>query len=194
MFRVFLITSSIVLSALVAQAKDAPPRKIDLSKEDASVEFLAKVKPGSISINGTGAKINGNLEIEHDSLTGELVVRLEELKTGIGLRDQHMKEKFLETNKYPEAKLKISEMKLTKDPFTNAAKQTAIPFKGTLTVHGSESKIEGTADIDSTGSQIIAEVKTATTIPAHKIEKPSYLGVKVADEIEVSAHLKLKKL
>jgi polyisoprenoid-binding protein YceI len=189
----FLIASLFLLPVSGAFAEGSTARQIDLSKENANVEFLAMVKPGSIRINGAGAKVTGTLSVLEKSLTGALLVHLEELKTGIGLRDQHMKEKFLETKKFPDAKLIISEMNLPNNPFVVSAKLTGVPFKGLLSVHGVESKVDGTADIDSTGSEVVAEVKTKTTIAAHQIEKPSYLGVKVADDIDVLAHLKLKK-
>lgn len=191
--RVIVAVAVAVFSVKAFATSAATKKEIDLSKEDANVEFQAIVKPGSLHINGTGAKLTGNLTFMDKSLTGKIVVHLQELKTGIALRDEHMKEKFLEVNKYPDAVLTISEMSLPQNPFSTNVKMSSVPFKGLLLVHGVESKIEGAADIDSTGSQVIAEVKTKTTIPSHQIEKPSYLGVKVADDIDIQAHLKIKK-
>lgn len=190
-FLAFSMMTMIGLSAF--SAPKTFTKEIDLNKEDTSAEFLALVKPGSLRINGTGAKVNGTLSMSEKSLKGNFVVHLQELKTGISLRDDHMKDKFLEVGKYPDASLTITEMNLPQNPFVSAVKLSGITFKGTLKVHGTESPVDGTADIDSTGPQVIAEVKTKTTIPAHQIEKPSYLGVKVADEIEIQAHLKIKK-
>jgi polyisoprenoid-binding protein YceI len=187
LFGFTLIASSLALGAQPSK------RSVDLSSQNTSVEFLAIVKPGSLRINGTGAKVGGNISIVDKSLTGDLLVHLSELKTGIGLRDEHMKDKFLETSKYPDATLKITEMTLSQDPFVTPIKLSGVPFKGTLTVHGTENSIEGSADIDSMANDVNVEVKTKTTISNHKIEKPSYLGVKVDDVIELLAHLKLKK-
>lgn len=173
----------------------ATSTQIDLSDagQVATVEFLALVKPGSLRINGTGGKTTGRIEIMDNSVTGELTVRLDEIKTGISLRDTHMREKFLETKKFPNAVLKITEMKLSENPFLVPVKLLAVPFKGTLNVHGIENNVNGSVDVDSTGSSVTIEAKTKTTIAAHQIEKPSYLGIKVAEDIDVLAHLKLKK-
>lgn len=96
-----------------------------------------------------------------------------------------MKEKFLEVPKYPDANLSITEMSLPENPFQKSIKLSSVPFKGTLKVHGVDNPVSGTADIDSTSGQVIAEVATQTKISAHQIEKPSYLGVKVNDEVEI---------
>lgn len=190
--KLFLLLINILFCSLAFGATNT---QIDLAGagQAASVEFLALVKPGSLRINGTGGKATGRIEIIDNSVTGELTVQLDEIKTGISLRDTHMKEKFLETKKFPNAVLKITEMKLSENPFSGPVKMLAVPFKGTLNVHGVENNVTGSADIDSTGSAVIIEAKTKTTIQAHQIEKPSYLGIKVAEDIDLMAHLKLKK-
>ncbi|MES3038384.1 MAG: YceI family protein [Bdellovibrionota bacterium] len=173
--------------------KDATVKTIDLSKEETSVRFLALVKPGSLRINGTGAKLSGTITLNGTQLAAEITVSLKDLETGISLRDQHMKEKYLEVEKYPTATLRITDMALPQSPLSSHINTKGVEFKGILNVHGVDSAVTGTADIDSTGSMIVAEVKTRTTISAHNIEKPGYLGVKVADEIEIQALMKLKK-
>jgi polyisoprenoid-binding protein YceI len=168
-------------------------QKIDLAGEESSVEFVAVVKPGSIRINGNGAKLAGTVTVSEKSLIADLVVHLKDFQTGISLRDKHMKEKFLEVDKYPDATLKITEMPLPQSPMKAALNLKAVPFKGVLNLHGVDNAVSGTADIDSTGASVLVDVKTATTISAHKIEKPGYLGVTVADDVDITAHLKLKK-
>lgn len=195
MIKYILTLFSISFCSLAFSAETSASKVIDLTAlgQESTIEFFAIVKPGALRIIGKGSKILGKLEILNQTLSGDLTVQLDEMTTGIELRDTHMKEKFLETKKYPNANLKIYEMKLPQDPFATSMKMNSVPFKGTLKVHDTESKVEGSADIDSTGPVILVEVKTKTTISAHKIEKPSYLGVKVADEIDILAHLKLKK-
>lgn len=192
MIRYLLISISLLAGSTLMAATN---KHIDLSAsgQDATTEFKALVKPGSLQINGVGGKTTGVIDIKENLVSGELTVHLNDLSTGISMRDNHMKDKFLETKKYPDAVLKITEMKLPQDPFAVKFKQSGIPFKGALSVHGVESPIAGTADIDSTGTMVLVETKLKTTIAAHKIEKPGYLGVKVADDVDVLTHLKLAK-
>src|SRR5678815_69343 len=57
--------------------------------------------PGGFSLDG---KTN-QLRIEDDGTTLRVTVPLASLQTGIGLRDKHMREKYLEVQKYPDAVL-----------------------------------------------------------------------------------------
>lgn len=176
-------------------AADATPKIVNLSDagNQGTIGFLAIVKPGSLRINGTGGKGTGIIEIADKSVSGEITVKLADMKTGIGLRDSHLKDKYLEVNEHPNAILKITEMLLPQDPFASTGTMKAVPFKGVLTVHGVENQVSGTADVESTDSSISVNAKTKTSIAAHNIEKPSYLGVKVTDDIEINANLRLKK-
>lgn len=192
-----LITLTILLSVFAEAATDKKPQEttktIDLSSQESNVEFLAVGKPSLLKINGTGGKLKGQVKFTNLIVSADCTVPLEGITTGIGLRDEHMKNKYLEIGKFPEATLKISELKIEKDYFKEKGIQKNIPFKGKLKIHGNESDIEGTADIDSDDKNISIQAKTKTNITAHKIDVPSYLGVKVADEVEIKVDLKIKK-
>ncbi len=167
--------------------------KIDLAKEDSKVEFTAIGRPSLLKINGTGGKAKGLMELEGSNVKGDISVGLSDMTTGISLRDTHMKEKYLEVNKFPNAVLKISNLKFEKDPYIEEFSQKNIPFKGKMNIHGIEHEVEGTADINSSKTEISVSAKTKTTITAHQITIPTYMGIKIADEIQVTAELKIKK-
>lgn len=192
-----LITLTFLLSVFSEAATDVKPleitKTIDLSSQESKVEFLAIGKPSLLKINGTGGKLKGQIQFTNLIVSADCTVALDGITTGIGLRDEHMKNKYLEIGKFPEATLKISELKIDKDFLKEKGIQKNIPFKGKLKIHGSESDIEGTADIDSDDKNISIQAKTKTNITAHKIDVPSYLGIKVADEVEIKVDLKIKK-
>ena len=176
----------------VANAETAP-RLVDLSTQDSKVEFLAIGKPSLLKINGTGGKLKGHIEVHDGRISGQFVLPLELITTGISLRDEHMKNKYLEVSKYPEAVLQIAELKLDKDFFSGIGIQKNIPFKGKLKIHGSEKDVEGTANIESDEKFVSVSAQTKTIISGHQIDIPSYMGIKVADEIQISAELKIRK-
>ena len=63
--------------------------------------------------------------------------------TGIGpveLRTTHMREKYLEVEKFPEAKLVIKDLDIK-----SGAK---VPFKGNLTLHGVTKELTGEASVE----------------------------------------------
>lgn len=165
----------------------------DLASEESKVEFKAVGRPSMLKINGTEGKLKGQVQISGENVSGEFIVSLDSMTTGISLRDEHMKKKYLETEKYPNAILKISDLKLTKNVLKETISQKEVPFKGLLNIHGIESPVEGTADIEATEKIISIIAKTRTNITAHKIELPSYLGIKVADVVDITTELKLKK-
>lgn len=187
-----LLTSLILLS-LTAYSAPSSKRIIDLSKQDSKVEFLAIGKPSLLKINGKGGKLNGQLEVENKNVTGLLSVLLDPMTTGIALRDEHMKQKYLETGKFPEATLKITQLTMDKDYFAETGSQKNVPFKGLLKVHGIEKEVEGTADLDSNENTVNVKAKTQTQITSHNIDLPSYLGVKVADKVEINTETSIKK-
>lgn len=168
-------------------------RLVDLSNQESKVEFLAIGKPSLLKINGTGGKLKGQLEVKGQQVSGQFVLPLDLISTGISLRDDHMKNKYLEVSKYPEATLQIAELKLDKDFFAVSGSQKNIPFKGKLRVHGAEKDIEGTVNIDSDEKSVSVFAQTKTVISAHQIDIPSYMGIKVADEVEITAQVKIKK-
>lgn len=189
------IVTLILLTAWSLSASAAPQkaRVIDLASQESKIEFLAIGKPSLLKIRGTEGRAKGQLSVDAGTVSGEIVVPLEKITTGIALRDEHMKTKYLEISKFPEATLKIDGLKLAEDPFSKPTTLKDVPFAGKLKIHGEERDITGTADISSDQNHVTIVAKTKTNISAHKIELPSYLGIKVADDVEINAELKIKK-
>lgn len=165
----------------------------DLSKTESRVEFLAIGKPSALKINGTGGKLVGQITIENLKVSGSFAVPLSTLTTGISLRDEHMKTKYLEIEKFPNAELEIQELTLPQDIFSQSVKFENLPFKGMLRIHGIAKPVMGTALIDSKPNTVSIVAKLTTNISAHEIALPSYLGIKVADEINVTSEFTLPK-
>lgn len=182
-----------LLLGMIDAATFAAPKTYDLDKQVTKIEFTAIGKPAFLKIQGVGAKATGSIVLNLKTVNAHIKVHPADFTTGVAQRDQHMKTKYLEVAKYPEADLTITDLTLDKDPQSELFKQKQIPFKGTLTVHGVDSQITGTADIDSTKTSIVVTAKTNTNITAHKIDIPSYLGIKVADQVDILAELTLKK-
>ncbi len=150
-----------------------------LSPDSGKVTFLAKGKPALISIKGEGEGATAALKEKDQMLNGEISFLLKSLKTGIDLRDDHLKSKYLEVDKYPTATLKITDLRLPsnlKDGF---------PFKGTLNLHGVNQPVDGNATVtaDSKSQKISADFNIK--LSQFKIEIPSFKGITVAEEVQV---------
>src|SRR5579863_2237042 len=76
-----------------------------------SSEFIATGKPGFIKIDGLGKGLTGRLALTGNEVSGQATFPLATLDTGVGLRDKHMKDEYLEVQKFPEAKLVVAKVK-----------------------------------------------------------------------------------
>jgi polyisoprenoid-binding protein YceI len=117
------------------------------------------------------------------ALDGTLSVDLSTLDTGIGLRNTHLKERYLEIQRGEGfARAVLSDVALA-SPVATASGPTG--FTASFTLHGVTRPVSGTADISRTDGGVRVEATFPVTLPAFEIPKPRYLGVGVQDEVEV---------
>lgn len=142
------------------------------------VSFLAKGRPALISIHGTGKGLAGELVEKEGRLTGKVSFRLETLTTGIDLRDEHMKNKYLQIQDHPEASLQFENFEMPK----GAGK---FKFSGDLFLHGVKQNIEGLATIvkEDDGEKVSAEF--VIKLSQFKIDIPSFQGITVAEDVQI---------
>ncbi len=158
---------------------------LNLDQGSGSVEFHATGHPSAIKIVGKGEKPHGNFIVAGHQVTGEAHFELATLNTGIDMRDRHMKEKYLEVQKYPEARLTITKMELPKD-LSEGASISPAQFTGSLALHGLEKSIVGTANIKREGNQVSLEAQFSLKIADYGITLPSFAGITMADEVQIS--------
>ncbi len=182
MFKSRKIKGSI-LSLFVAPSLWAAPLKI----VSGSVTFMATGKPGFLKINGTGPEVRGTLDKGAKGITGELSVPMAKFVTGIDLRDEHMKDKYFEVKKYPEATLKITQFETDG---RGQAKEK--PFKGNLKFHGVDREVEGVASVVNDGAKQNIDASFPLILSDFKIDIPTYAGVKVADKVVVQAKMQVE--
>lgn len=159
-----------------------------------SSEFVAVGKPSALKIHGQSKDgLSGNLSLDNNTIAGTILFSVEKLDTGVELRDHHMKEKYLETKTFPDAKLVIDKLKLDSNPLSPGFKSSDLPFAGQLTLHGVTHSISGTIDLNTSSGITKGEGKFDLKLSDYKIDVPSYLGITVADTVSVKVHLESKK-
>jgi len=166
-------------------------KTITFKSTDGKTEFTAVGKPAMIKIGGEGEGPEGTAKVDKDLVQLDVKVNLEKLSTKIDLRDEHMKNKYLEVAKYPVANLVIKDLKL-KESLDGLAldKDLEVPFKGDLTLHGKTQPVTGTAVIKKQGTQIIGSADFTIKIMEHLDTLPTWAGIKVADEVKVKVSFK----
>ena len=113
------------------------------------------------------------------AVKGTFAVELMKLETGISLRDRHLRNNYLEVQKGADfAVAKFDNIKIQK----LSGKTT---FTGTLTLHGQQQNISGTADLQQDGKGYKVDANFPLKISAFQIPEPTYLGVGVSDEITI---------
>jgi polyisoprenoid-binding protein YceI len=130
--------------------------------------------PGFLRINGEGGTVNGDVVKGPDGkVTGVFKVKLSDYKTGMDLRDTHMKDKYLEVAKFPYATLKLESVAPTEAEFA---------WTGTLELKGETKPVKGTATVKE-GKLSASFAITIKDYPS--IGVPAHLGVTVADKVTV---------
>ena|SRR6185503_14476903 len=158
---------------------------VELHKQAGHVEFFAVGWPSALKIHGQGPGAEGVVQVSSGTLNGSLTFELDSLETGIALRDRHMKENYLQTSRHPKAELKLSGLDVSKLPATGDFGPVTLPFQGTLSLHGVERPVSGSARLSRSGEQVNATAEFPLKLGDFGIEVPSYLGITVAEKVQV---------
>ncbi len=136
--------------------------------------------PGGFGLDG---KTN-ELRVDDDGTTLKIVVPLATLKTGIALRDRHMREKYLQVEKYPDAVLELpwSAVKLPSDGQTVDGTAT-----GKMTLHGQTHDVQVSYRVSRSGNRYQVSGNVPLKITDYGIDIPSYLGITVQPDVQTSA-------
>jgi polyisoprenoid-binding protein YceI len=166
-----LVKPSILVAALfvVAQASAAW-----VAQGQRSASFTA-LGPGGLTIVGTGPDVS--VTEKGDSLA--ISVGLATLKTGIDMRDRHMREKYLETSKYPNAVFQVDKSKL-KLPSSGAN------VEGSLTLHGVTKQVNVHYVASGSAKELTVSGSMHINMKDFGVNVPSYLGVTVKPDVDVT--------
>lgn len=174
---------SAVVVALVGSAA-APSDAAFTRNGDATVSFAA-TGPAGMAINGTTSE----LSVVEAAGDVAVTVPLAHLTTGISLRDEHMRTKYLEVPTYPQAVLHVARAALALPKEAPAASS----FVGALTLHGVTRNVtvSCTARRLTDGLYAVAAT-TALDMRDFNIAVPSYLGVAVKPNVTLDVRFVAK--
>jgi polyisoprenoid-binding protein YceI len=178
------------ISTLLFSAATMASMNLENAKQSGEIIFLAVGKPAMIKIKGVAHAPVTTAKINNNKMSVESNLVLNDLDTGIGLRDEHMKEEFLQVKKFPTALLKIDNIIL---PNGFEAKPSDIKdqaFEGKLFLHGKEQKVAGTFSLNE-ALELVAKFNIKLT--DFGISIPNYLGVVVADTVAIDTKINLVK-
>jgi polyisoprenoid-binding protein YceI len=115
---------------------------------------------------------------------GSLAVDLRTLDTGISLRNDHLREKYLEVDKAPGYdKAVLSEIDLK--GLKADAPDGKGAFTGSLTLHGVKKTVTGPVEVRKAGTGLRVKASFPVNLSDYNISEPSYLGVGVKNTVQV---------
>lgn len=116
-------------------------------------------------------------------LQGELTVDLATLDTGIGLRNTHMRDNYLEVGRGEGFSRAVLKDIVVAGDVATLSGQTS--FTATLLVHGVARPVRGEARLARNAGRTRVEASFPVVLADHEIAKPRYLGVGVRDQVQV---------
>lgn len=153
---------------------------------DTKVQFTSKA--ATETVVGTTRTATGFIEFDPlstgEEARGEIHVDLTSIKTGIELRDRHMRENHLETSRYPEAVFTVTSLTLPVGGLKNG-ESTRVTVQGTLSLHGVEHSIEPetymTIRNNASGSAISIESSFPVKLADYSIKRPQFLLLRLSE-------------
>ena len=136
--------------------------------------------PAGLKIEGTTSDLT--LADQGDDVV--ITVPLANLATGISVRDKHMKEKYLEVPKFPSATLTVKRSAL-KVP--SAGESVALDVAGAVNLHGQTRPVTVHYEVKRDGPTLTTRGRFHINMGDFGITVPSYLGVTVKPDVDVSA-------
>jgi hypothetical protein len=180
--RLLHAASLLALTLSAAAAADDP----SWSVASGDVRVLCPLTIGG-SFEARTSRLSGTLGVGTSQpivLRGALSVDLRTLDSGIGLRNEHMRGRYLEVDKGEGfATAVLSDIRLT--DAKDEGFQGATAFNGSLSLHGTSRPVAGRAQVRRDGNGVRVEASFPVLVPEFGIEKPRYLGVGVKDEVQV---------
>lgn len=153
------------------------------------VKFVSQAETflKNFEFDGVTDKIDGYLYWENDSMFFKnefyFEVQVGSFKTGINKRDQDMRTMVLETDKWPISSYKGTMVKYEKIDTTVTAYRYV--SEGMFNLHGVEKKISVPGILIISDNKIEVQASFSVLLTEYKMEIPSILVAKVANEIHL---------
>ncbi len=100
-----------------------------------------------------------------------------------------MKETYLETQKFPQSELTLTTLTLPDSATGDSFEASQVPFQANLLLHGVTKPISGTVDVKKKGKNAELAFDFKFPLNSFGIETPSFMGIKVTDDVQVTVSL-----
>lgn len=153
------------------------------------------------NIIGLTNQIRGEIEVDPANLSAEDIrakfqVDLASMKTGIALRDEHMRENFLHTDKHPQAVFTLTKITAGEKKELKPGERAELIADGVFSLHGVEKSVRVAVDVvylkesDATkakmpGDLLRIQSRFQLSLPDYGIEVPEMLFMKLDKNVVI---------
>lgn len=183
-------------TAAILAAACLPSGSLLVASPAGATELAIEGKPTAVffASGPAGLKIEGKAKTvtlvdEGDTLV--FTVKVEDVDTGIALRNKHMRQKYVKTDEFPDAILVVPQEGI-RLPVEEKETTKGIA-KGSFTMHGVAKDVDVIYEVKRKKGRLRVEGSFTTSITDHGIEQPGYLGVTVDPSIIVRASFEAKE-
>jgi polyisoprenoid-binding protein YceI len=158
--------------------------------DHADVQVTVPLRPGG-AFNATTTALTGTLSVESlkpAKLDGEVAVDLRTIDTGIALRNEHLRDKYLEVAKGEGYDKAVLSGLVLADAGSETFSGTS-GFTATLLLHGVKHEVAGKAEIRPEGAGHRVRAEFPVTLTDFGVSPPEYLGVGVGSRLLVKVNL-----
>lgn len=153
--------------------------------EEGYVEFESSAP--LLTFKGISNNLTGLIDFDQNLV--DFYVDLNTIDTGIRLRNRHMRESYLETDKFPFAE--FTGRLTTEFDFQIAQPQPAT-VTGTFKIHGVEREIDVEGNIQLVSDGLLLTASWVVRLEDYNIDRPSVIFYELAEEQKVSISITLK--
>ncbi len=187
--RYFTITVGFLFSIVSAPARaqsGAEPMPVEVS--GGTCTFAVGTNVPAVNVHGKSTALHGRVRVRNGPDGPQLeqidaAVPVESLRTGMGLRDSHMRKYVFTASDGETPDLRFVAAKAACDKV--AANQSTCEIAGDLVIRGTARPFTIALKVTEDGGAFRASGDGVVKLSAYGIEQPSQLGVKTADEVKV---------
>ncbi len=157
-------------------------------------------------VGTTGGAAKGHFDFNPNNVkaskSGMFVINVASFETGIDLRDEHFRDNFLHTSKYPNATFTLGKVTKASSKSVKAGESVSLELEGTLDMHGVQHRETVAATVtymddrmvtDNVipGNVIAVKANLRVALADYKIERPEMLVLKVGEVVDIDVILRM---
>ena len=162
----------------------APPAWAGMTLKKSKVVFNATGSPGFLTFEG----VTKEATLTDDDGSLVFTVPMSSVDTGIALRDEHMRDTYVEVAQFPNAELKLTRAEVT---WPEDGAKSSGELKGGFTAHGVTVEVPVTYSIKNAKGTYKISASFPFNTQELGIAIPSYLGVTIDPAMTADVSLEL---